>query len=528
MMERIFDVLVVGGGFAGAHAAVPLVEAGLSVAMLDGGIRGPSELHTLPQSGFDAFRKEYPRQHEVFLGRDLSGILPLDKKKGHAGNMTSGSRAYVSAMVDDVLPIEGNVVVLQSLAKGGLGEAWGAACEFFDSAELSAIGIHEDLREYYRAVIGRIGISGVHTEFDLQPPARLDENADRILKKYRANKRALEEIDVFQPPLALLTRDLGDRKATAYRDMDYWDDFGRSVYRPRYTIEDLEKRENFTYIPDSIVRRIYPEDGGVRIEARTLHGAEPVVYRARKVILAAGVPNSIRIILNSLGMYDTAVPFLTKPHVLVPCTQIAMLGKVADPCKHSLCQLVVRTKEPYLGITDCFAQLYSYKSLLLFKLMQYVPFSKPEALLLASLFASSFMVADIRFSAASLGNGTLSLKEEDDGSLLHIKYNDAADTRRQNAALRLVKRNLYRLGLIPLTTVRTEYGTASHYAGGIVPIDSDESPLRAHADGHLERMPDVFVADTTTWLKLPAKSPTLTIMANARRVGCAVARSLTT
>ena len=69
-------------------------------------------------------------------------------------------------------------------------------------------------------------------------------------------------------------------------------------------------------------------------------------------------------------------------------------------------------------------------------------------------------------------------------------------------------------GLYPLARKRLPDGSTAHYAGGIK-VDPDGK----YADG-------VYVADASGWTALPAKPITLTIMANANRVGEHVARLL--
>jgi hypothetical protein len=75
-----------------------------------------------------------------------------------------------------------------------------------------------------------------------------------------------------------------------------------------------------------------------------------------------------------------------------------------------------------------------------------------------------------------------------------------ADTRGPRVPMR-------QFGLLPLFSWQFPEGSASHYAGG-VKVDSEG------------RWSDrVYVADAASWTALPAKPPSLTIMANANRIG---------
>src|SRR3990167_5740674 len=96
--KNIYDVAIVGSGPSGVHAAYPLIEAGLQVAMIDGG---------------------------------LNSKIALKK-------------------TDQLLKIKSNIEIAQSLAKGGLSEIWPGICDYFNKEELTRIGlpINEILKEY--------------------------------------------------------------------------------------------------------------------------------------------------------------------------------------------------------------------------------------------------------------------------------------------------------------------------------------------------------------------------------------------
>ena len=48
--------------------------------------------------------------------------------------------------------------------------------------------------------------------------------------------------------------------------MDFWADTGRSVYRPRFTMERLKRFSNFTHLPRLVAKRFRKFEGGVTVE----------------------------------------------------------------------------------------------------------------------------------------------------------------------------------------------------------------------------------------------------------------------
>lgn len=520
-----YDVIIIGSGLAGIHAAFPLVESGLKVAMVDVGLDESADLDRGKGLSFDEERKFDPIQHEIFLGKDLSGIDMPNDPSGHSGNMTSGRRSYITRSTNDHSPIESSeAVVLQSLAKGGLSEAWGAVCGFFNSGECAAAGLpHEAISYSYGEVIRRIGVSGPSRDgYAIQPEAKIDDNARSVLAAYRKKKKAFERLGftLEQPPLAILTADLGSRRKTSYRDMDFWDNIGRSVYRGHFSIEELQRHANFRYIDGCLVSRVSEDNKGCQVSAKRISTGETILSRSRSVVVAAGALNTTRLLLRSLNLFDVAVPILLKNNYIIPSLLWKRIGRAPTGLNHSLCQLTMHDTKRENEMTRSYVQLYSYKSLLLHKLLKYVPLPKPEALLLLSAVVPSMMLADIRFPSVFHEERRVMLKAGKDGpDYLHINCPfSKKDKEHQEALIGHIKKALFRLGLIPMKTVPNAFGATVHYAGGAAAGEPGSSPLATDGFGKLRASKSIYIADSATWKALPAKPPALTIMANANRI----------
>lgn len=521
MQPDTYDVIVVGGGVAAAHASYPLVKAGLRVAMLDGGLT--TSQVTEPAGDFEDIRRTNHDQHELFIGETLSDIA--SRGTSHARSMMSGSRGYVSARTEDLLPLDTEAQIFQSLAKGGFTESWGAVCALYDDSELRAVGIPPaEMPERYRDVIELIGLSGEAPGYPIQPAAFEDSHAKRILRAYgKLPERTRARFKVKKPLLAMLTKPLGARRAIAYRDLEFALNDGGAIYRARFTIEEMEREENFTYQPGCIVERIVNEGPRYCVMGRDFPG-EPVRRWARRVIIAAGALNTTRILLASFDICGVPTPFIIKTNVLLPCLDLASIGQAGERRRHSFCQVVVEDTSPAEGVGASFSHIYSYKSLLLFRLARYLPLPMPETLSLLSLWAPALTIADVRFPEFE---DTARSNVVYDGKKMTVNATTAL-TPRQRHVLREIKQLLRKLGQLPLRTVLPPPGASAHYAGGIPFTDGSAKafPLEARESGALSRDAGIYVADAATWRVLPAKPPTLTIMANANRIGTSVAREL--
>lgn len=83
-------------------------------------------------------------------------------------------------------------------------------------------------------------------------------------------------------------------------------------------------------------------------------------------------------------------------------------------------------------------------------------------------------------------------------------------------------RNLRALGCIPIKRINPGDGSSIHY-GGCFPMSATSKPLTTTPDGELRDAPGVYIVDGAALPHLPAKGLTLTIMANANRIGSQIA-----
>lgn len=531
-MPTLFDVIIIGSGPAGTHAAKPLVNAGLSVCILDGGEESPRILSAGEPRMFEDVRTYDPAQGALFLGEDYSGIPMAGNTSGIGGGMTSGNRSYVTRGTAEHLPLTvKNGHLIQSLAMGGLGAAWGGACAYMRSTDLEAMGLPpKEMEEAYDIVTQDIGISGPQTRQHIQPSLPHDDHASTILLNAQKKEKNLQEMHVrfVEPHMAALTKDHGERKAHRGTDMDYYHDPQRSLYRPQYTLEELRAQQNFQYIGGIIVRRIETTSEGVVVFGHAMGDTMTRRWTAKRVIVAAGAINTARILLASTETYGVNIPIVIKPHVLIACIDKHSLGKKGPRLRSSLCQLLSMCDTPVEHeLQSACAQLYSYRSLLLFRLLPKLPLPAPQALALLSLFTPSLVIADTRFPALQKENQTLTLQRRSDGRDEVCIHCNAEQTPQELHALKTIKRALRTTGLLPIRTIHTPTGSTSHYAGTVPVTDNGGGDsLSCDRDGRVYQMKNVFVADASMFRVLPAVPHTLTIMANAQRIGKVVHQEL--
>jgi choline dehydrogenase-like flavoprotein len=526
------DVIVVGSGASAVNAAVPLVEAGRAVTMLDVGNRDEVYAPRMPEGSLSELRRTDREQHRYLLGERFEGIEV--EKLGNTPQLTP-PRNYVARDADRLTPLaSSSFFPLQSLAEGGLGGAWGAGSPPFTGADFEGFPIgYADLAPHYEAVAARIGINGSRTDDlapflgpleALQPAAKIDDNGRTILERYakqrgRVNARGLW---LGHPRLAMLTKPLGDRQATRYWDMDFWSDAGRSVYRPRWTVDELRRSSRFTFRARKLVLGFAERADHVEVTARDVDTNEIETHRARQLVLGAGTIGTTRIVLASLKAYGKRVPIVCNPHTYVAMLNGNQLGKPSDDARHSLAQLcLVHAPEgPQRPFTV--GHLYSYRSLLLFRLMRDLPLPHRDGIELLRHLSPSFVVMILQHADRPTASKYCELV---DAQRFSIEYALSARESEHNEAIEAqIARQLLRLRCVKLRTSRQGHAASTHFAGTL-PMSVRDEPLTTDPAGRLRGTKRVVVVDGSVFPALPSKGLTFTMMANANRIGMLAAKS---
>ncbi|MCW5807238.1 MAG: hypothetical protein KIT31_33080 [Deltaproteobacteria bacterium] len=532
------DVLVVGSGASAVNAAWPLVAAGLRVRMLDVGVRDERYGNLVPDGPFEEVRRTDPQQHRYLLGDRFEGI---GFEHMGAGAQLTPPRQWVTRDADRLQPLaSASFFPLQSLAEGGLANAWGAGAPAFCAADLAGYPIaHADLAPHYEAVAARIGISGARDDLwpflgpldAMQPAVACDGNAGAILRRYARGPDRLHRDGLYlgAPRLAMLSRPLGDRQPTRYWDMDFWSDAGRSVYRPRWTVDDLRRSPRFAFVPRRLVVAFADGPDGVTVTARDLDAGTVETHRARRLVIGAGTLATTRIVLRSLGAHGTRVPLVCNPHTYAAMLNLGRLGDAGDEPRHSLAQLCVVHAPRGPAAPFTVGHYYSYRSLLLFRLLKGSPLPMRHGLEVLRLLSPSLGVLILQHADRPTPAKYCELRAGGaggDDDVLHVEY---ALSREEQARIDAVEadivRGLRRLRCLRLQTVRPGHAASTHFAGTL-PMSRRDAPLTTAPDGRLHGTRHVYVVDGSVFPDLPSKGLTFTMMANADRIATLLARSL--
>ena len=522
----VADVIVVGSGASAVHAAYALVEGGRSVHMLDVGIRG--DRYEVPAAPLAELRRTDREQHRYLLGEHFEGI---GFEHVGAGAQLTPPRQFIAKDADRLQPITStSFFPLHSLAEGGLAGAWGAGAPSFVEPDFDGFPIgYRDLVPHYEAVADRIGINGERDDLwpflgelrAMQPAAKHDDNGRTILARYERARARINERGLYlgHPRLAMLTKPHRDREPTRYFDLDFWSDAGKSVYRPRWTVDELRGMARFSFVAKKLVTTFAERDGFVEVTARDVDTGRIETHRARTLVIGAGTMGTTQIVLRSIGQ-QRRVPIVCNPHTYMALLNGNQLGKSIDEQRHSLAQLCLVHAPEGAARPFTVGHMYSYRSLLLFRLMKDAPLPHREGLEILRHLSPSFVVLILQHADAPTPTKYCELV--DDRFVVEYALS-ASETARNDAIETDVAKTLLRLRVVKLRTVRPGHAASAHFAGTL-PMTNRDEPLSTDRDGLLRGTKQVYVVDGSVFPSLPSKGLTFTMMANANRIGAGIAR----
>jgi hypothetical protein len=177
-------------------------------------------------------------------------------------------------------------------------------------------------------------------------------------------------------------------------------------------------------------------------------------------------------------------------------------------------------------------QFYSYRSLLLFKLIKEIPLPPWIGLQAVRLLVDSLLIVGIHHPDEPFEENWLQLDAAHGEGVWPLRMNYAPSERQGQLRDQREKRiviELMKLGCFGGLRLKPGHASSIHYAGCIPHLPAGTEDRHGLApDGRLLGTRSVYVADSSGWRYLPAKGLTLTIMANARRIARRVAAGCST
>lgn len=318
-------------------------------------------------------------------------------------------------------------------------------------------------------------------------------------------------------PLALITQDRPGRKKYAYRDMDFYSDNDKSAWRPWITVDVLKKNPGFSYVGGYLVVLFREKKDYVEIVCVGMEDNKKRIFYCRRLVLAASALGSGRLVLRSLGTNDS-LPILCNPYSYVPTVQPRFVGKEIESRKLGFTQLSMFLDKNNDNSNVSVASLYSYQSLMLFRLIRHLPLNFVDARVIMRYLMTGLVIMGIHHPDSVSLHKRISLVANTStptSDQLHIDY-ALTDTELRENKRRTSDfiKSMRKLGAYSKGSIDPGNGASIHYAG-TVPFSDSDKPFTLTPTGRLRGTKSIYVADSSGFRYLPAPGLTFSLMANA-------------
>jgi choline dehydrogenase-like flavoprotein len=543
-------IAVVGSGPSGVAAAATLLEQGHAVDLLDVGNTPEASAQALAAEVREAARDGGRPSAALFRalrqGPGGSGGSPfagLSTLLGRVEPERSQKRILGSHFVwEDAergIPLESGSVT-RSLARGGLSNAWGAACYPWRESDFEGWPVAAaDLAPHYSQAARWLGLDqpndGLARAYPLLGPAAPDTPRnpgsvlEALLGRWRSREPELAAAG-FAPGrarLAVQPADAGDGACQRCGLCFYGCAFG-AIWHAGQLLARIEGHDSLRYRPGHFVSG-FRETAG-QVEVHGMADSQRFAERYDALVLAAGVLSSLRIAADSLGEHGRPTPLLDNDLFLAPLVSLQRGPAWGFRTRFTLGEAVLALEAGVVSPRPLHLQFYSFHEFFLAELgdwlralprvVQDAVWAVLNRLVLGFLYlpgedsteATAQVIAD---SAGGPGRVRIETRPRPESVAL------------RRALLSHLSRLRGPLGLWPIPGLvkSTPFGFHGHLAGTL-PMRSAPSALESDAEGRLAGAERVFVVDSAVFPTLPAQNLTFTAMANARRVASGLAEGL--
>jgi len=523
-------VYIIGSGPSGVSCAEALLKKGLEVTMLDAGI----ELDLKRKNTLLALRQNKPEHW------DESNLNVI---KGNTTSNTEGiplKYAYGSDFpyrdVEKYFPqIVKNVSSFSSLAKGGLSNVWEATILPYLKSDILDWPISlSDLAPHYESVCSLMDITAKKDDLEhLFPlyskncmPVLPSRQTLAFVKDLHKNKDSLRKTGFVYGYSRIALRSISTQNHQGCISCGlclYGCPYG-AIYNSAFTLESLNRDNNFHYVKDIIVQKLSESKDKVKIIAQSRITGENISFEAARVYLACGVFTTTRILLESLEAYEKPLTMQQSQYFLLPFLRYKGIPNVVEENLHSLSQIFIEVFDSVFGRYPVHLQFYTYNDHYynaIKNLMGSAFFLKGpvNALLSRLLVIQGYLHSNISPTISV----TLQQPEKRIPNKLILEGipNILYKVLINNIAKKLlINRDLFKG--IPLTPLlKTGKPGMGNHNGGTFPMRKIPKEFESDVLGRPYGFKKVHVCDSTVFPSIPATTITLSVMANAHRIGSA-------
>ncbi len=518
-------VYIVGSGLSSIAAASALIARGIRPTILDAGL-APDAFAEVRKQRLSSVEPEGWQPDDI---AQLKSFGPM-AANGIPRKLYFGSD-FTFSEVGHATPLDLRQASMhRSFAAGGFSNVWGAVVQPLSPDEMNGWPVtFEEFAPHYAAVRRLVCDqaeegSPLQAEFGraaADPAIRPSLQARALYTDLTAGRARLarQGIRFAYASLAVRASDRNGERGCRYCGLCLYGCPYDCRYSARTTLMRLVRQEKVRYIPGVIVQRLFSAGRHINIEVHSLTENSASCYPASCVLVGAGLLESSRIIMTSLGLYDTPLVAKHSDIFTLPILRYASAPSVFDERLHTLCQLIGEITDARISEHPIHLQIYGYNDL--YPALLREKFGMPGSRLtpaLKSLASRLFVIFGYLHSSISSnivltlrGNGAPTLTAEGRRNRL------AAGITRQVARTILRNRESFRAIPIPFRG-RLDLPGGGYHSGGSFPMSGNPGALQTDRLGRLSSLPGMHLIDASVLPTVPAGTTAFTVMANAHRI----------
>jgi choline dehydrogenase-like flavoprotein len=516
-------VAVIGSGPSGVAVSKALLSKGVSVCMIDVGESLPPDI----EAHRSTLGRQSPDEWSASAVNALRAKTPISKNEPPLKRHFGSDYVYQLANEDSPLNLT-DVSTSASYAKGGLSTVWGASILPYRQADMSEWPFQEDrLAPHYRSVLSWMPISGEKDDLDRHFPLYTDNprelalssQSKRFLADLNKHKEGLSEVGVVAGKARLAMGQTGASEETScqYCGLCLYGCPYHVIYNSDHTLDDLKKNDLFSYRNGLIVERFDETEAQVTLTMKGLDGrVETSTYR--RVYLACGVISTAKIMLKSSHSNRMTLTAKDSQYFLIPILRYANSPNVTVERLHTLSQLFIEILNDTVSQHTVHLQLYSYNDIFFRSLKQrlgpFIHWKWGVNQLLGRLLM-------IQGYLHSNDSHQLEINLAKDGNALNINKKNNIKTSQTVANVQAFlheKKSLFRAFPLKGMSILSPPGRGFH-TGSTFPMKQAPGPGESDMMGRPHGFNHVHIVDASVLPTIPATTITLTVMANAYRIG---------
>jgi choline dehydrogenase-like flavoprotein len=291
-------------------------------------------------------------------------------------------------------------------------------------------------------------------------------------------------------------------------------------------LERLRKNSALTYQPGTVVEHLQEVGSQVDVAGRMLGDGQAFRMRADKVFVACGVVSTARVMLTSMDAYEHPLHAADNCYFLLPLIRYrGRHGATKEPL-HTLAQAFIEVLDLAIGPHTTHLQVYTYNELfreevarLLGPIDRLLPGPWRRGMLGRLLLVQGYLHSDLSARITI----TLRRATKDRPARLEMA---GEQNPRTLPALSALKRRLWSergsMKAVPLSpALRTGEPGRGFHTGGTFPMRLNPGSFEVDLLGRPSGFSNVHLVDSSVFPSLPATTITLSVMANAHRIGVA-------